>query len=56
MSMLLKRIKDFVVTENPNADSPPGETSAPPPGETSAPPMSTEKRTLKIHNNTILPD
>ncbi|PWA49318.1 U-box domain-containing protein 12 [Artemisia annua] len=48
MSMLLKRIKDFVVTENPNADSPPGETSAPP--------MSTEKRTLKIHKNTIIPD
>nr|GEW41232.1 U-box domain-containing protein 13-like isoform X1 [Tanacetum cinerariifolium] len=48
MSMLLKRIKDFVVTENPNAESPPGEASDPP--------MSTEKRTLKIQNNTILPD
>ncbi|GJV58420.1 3-oxoacyl-[acyl-carrier-protein] synthase 3 A, chloroplastic-like protein [Tanacetum coccineum] len=39
-----------LVTEipNPNAESPPGETSAPL--------MSTEKRTLKIQNNTILPD
>nr|XP_043635653.1 U-box domain-containing protein 13-like [Erigeron canadensis] len=49
MSMLLKRIKDFVQTENPNVDLPPGETSAPS--------NTNDQRTsLKNHKNTVIPD
>lgn len=49
MSMLLKRIKDFVLTENPNVDSPPGETSA-------RPNLNDQGTSLKNHKNTIIPD
>ncbi|KVH94624.1 U-box domain-containing protein 13-like isoform X1 [Cynara cardunculus var. scolymus] len=49
MSMLLKRIKDFVQTENPNVDSPPGETSAP---TTS----SGHETSVKNHKGTVIPD
>ncbi|KAI7732073.1 hypothetical protein M8C21_031352 [Ambrosia artemisiifolia] len=49
MSMLLKLIKDFVQTDNPNADSPPGETSAPPNSDN-------QQTSSKSYKNTIIPD
>ncbi|KAD6119845.1 hypothetical protein E3N88_11116 [Mikania micrantha] len=49
MSMLLKIFKDFVQTDNPNGDSPPGETSAPP--------ISNNHETSsKSYKNAIIPD
>ncbi|KAI3750046.1 hypothetical protein L2E82_20670 [Cichorium intybus] len=50
MSMLLKRIKDFVQTENPNAqDSPPGETST-------APDKGPQGSSLQNPKTTLIPD
>lgn len=48
MSMLLKRIKDFVQTESPYA--------GPPPGESSALPSCTGQGMVKILKNSIIPD
>ncbi|KAJ0540359.1 putative U box domain, armadillo-like helical, Zinc finger, RING/FYVE/PHD-type [Helianthus annuus] len=49
MSMLLKLIKDFVQTDNPSADSPPGETSAPPNSNN-------QETSSKSYKNILIPD
>ncbi|KAK1412811.1 hypothetical protein QVD17_34334 [Tagetes erecta] len=49
MSMLLKLFKDFVQTDNPNVDSPPGETSA-------APNSNNQETSSKTYKNIVIPD